>query len=131
MRADTKSPAPVTAAELSGLALEAGLDVIGAAPASAYEETEQHIHDRHRLGLFADMKFTMARPEVSCHPELLLDGAARTVVSAALCYLVDGPAPGQGEGRLPRYAWCDHYEILRERRRAATRDGRRPRAVPS
>ncbi|MEI7759921.1 MAG: tRNA epoxyqueuosine(34) reductase QueG [Thermoleophilia bacterium] len=115
MRADTKSPAPVTAAELSGLALEAGLDVIGAAPASAYEETEQHIHDRHRLGLFADMKFTMARPEVSCHPELLLDGAARTVVSAALCYLVDGPAPGQGEGRLPRYAWCDHYEILRER----------------
>ena len=27
----------------------------------------------------------MARPEVSCHPELLLDGA-RTVVAAALCY---------------------------------------------
>ena len=33
----------------------------------------------------------MAHPEVSCHPELLLDGA-RTVVSAALCYWVDAPS---------------------------------------
>ena len=40
----------------------------------------------------------MARPEVSCHPELLLDGEARTVVSAALCYWVDGPEPGAGRG---------------------------------
>ena len=56
----------------------------------------------------------MARPEVSCHPELLLDGA-RTVVSAALCYYADGPEPGPGEGRLPRYAWRDHYAELRER----------------
>ena len=57
----------------------------------------------------------MARPEVSCHPELLLDGAAKTVVSAALCYWVDGPEPDAGAGRLPRYAWRDHYALLRER----------------
>ena len=105
----------MTAAELARCAAELGLDVVGAAPATAYEETEQHIGERGARGLFAGMKFTMAQPEVSCHPELLLDGAARTVVSAALCYWTDGPEPEPGEGRLPRYAWRDHYALLRDR----------------
>ena len=64
---------------------ELGLDAVGVAPAEAYAETERHIVERRRRGLFAGMKFTMAQPERSCHPETLLDGA-RTVVSAALCY---------------------------------------------
>ena len=105
----------MTAADLAHRATELGLDVVGAAPAEPYEETERHILERRSRGLFAGMKFTTARPEVSCHPELLLDGAARTVVSAALCYWVDGPDPEPGEGRLPRYAWRDHYALLRER----------------
>lgn len=104
----------MTSAELTRLAADLGLDVVGAAPAEPYEQTERHIRERRARGLFADMGFTMARPEVSCHPELLLDGA-RTVVSAALCYWVDGPEPGPGEGRLPRYAWSDHYSVLRDR----------------
>jgi len=58
------------------------------------------------------MRFTMARPEVSCHPEALLPGA-RTVVSAALCYYAPGPEPGPGEARLPRYTWTDRYAELR------------------
>jgi len=114
-RSDRGHNPAMTAAELARSATELGLDVVGAAPAVPYEETEQHIVDRRNQGLFADMKFTMARPEVSCHPELLLDGLARTVVSAALCYWVDGPEPGAGEGRLPRYAWRDHYALLRDR----------------
>ena len=102
------------AAELARLAEELGLDAVGAAPASAYEETERHIRERRSRGLFADMRFTMARPEVSCHPEKLLDGA-RTVVSAALCYWAeDGEVPA-GHGRLPRYTWFDAYAVLRER----------------
>jgi epoxyqueuosine reductase len=105
----------VTAAELTEIATGLGLDVIGAAPAAPYRETEETIRERRANGLFADMKFTMARPEISCHPELLLDGRAKTVVSAALCYWVDGPDPGPGEGRLPRYAWRDHYALLRQR----------------
>ena len=56
----------------------------------------------------------MARPEVSCHPELLLDGA-KTVVAAALCYVSDAPEPKPDEGRLPRYTWRDEYAILRDR----------------
>src|SRR5207245_11473564 len=104
----------MNAAELERLAQELGLDVVGAAPASAYAETEQHIRERRARGLFADMRFTMAQPEVSCHPERLLAGA-RTVVSAAHCYYAPEPALGEGEGRLARYAWSDVYAALRER----------------
>ncbi len=104
----------MNAAELSMLAEQLGLDVVGAAPAAAYEETERHIRERKARGLFADMRFTMARPEVSCHPERLLEGA-RTVVSAALCYWADGGELPPGHGRLPRYTWWDAYTALRER----------------
>ncbi len=104
----------MTAADLSRLAAELGLDAIGAAPAEPYEETERHIRERRARGLFADMRFTIARPEVSCHPERLLPGA-RAVVSAALCYYRPAPPPGPGEGRLPRYTWSDAYAELREK----------------
>jgi epoxyqueuosine reductase len=102
----------VKAAELNRLAEELGLDVVGAAPAEPYEETERHIGERKARGLFADMRFTMAQPEVSCHPETLLPGA-RSVVSAALCYYAPGPEPRSGGGRLPRYTWWDAYADLR------------------
>ena len=104
----------MTAAELERLAEELGLDVVGAAPASAYDETERHIRERRERGLFADMRFTMAQPEVSCHPESLLPGA-RTVVSAAHCYYAEEPPLAPAEGRLARYTWHDGYELLRER----------------
>jgi epoxyqueuosine reductase len=104
----------MTAAELERLAQELGLDVVGAAPAEAYDETERHIRERKERGLFADMRFTMAQPEVSCHPERLLDGA-RTVISAAHCYYAPESPLGAGEGRLPRYTWYDGYAVLRER----------------
>ena len=104
----------MNAAELEQLAHELGIDVVGAAPAEPYEETERHIRDRRARGLFADMRFTMAQPEISCHPESLLDGA-RTVVSAAYCYYAPEPALAPGEGRLARYTWHDGYAVLRER----------------
>jgi epoxyqueuosine reductase len=104
----------VTTAELERLAEELGIDVIGAAPAEPYAGTEQAIRERRDRGLFADMRFTMAQPEVSCHPERLFPGA-RTVVSAALCYYTPGPEAGPGEGRLPRYTWWDAYATLRDR----------------
>ena len=104
----------MTAAELERLAGELGIDAIGAAPAEPYADTERHIAERGERGLFADLKFTMAQPEVSCHPETLLRGA-RTVVSAALCYYADGPELEPGDGRLPRYTWTDAYALLRER----------------
>jgi epoxyqueuosine reductase len=104
----------MTGAELTELATELGIDAIGAAPVAPYDDTERHIRDRRARGLFADMRFTMARPEVSCHPELLLDGA-KTFIAGALCYYRDAPEPSVDEGRLPRYTWRDEYADLRER----------------
>jgi epoxyqueuosine reductase len=67
------------------------------------------------------MRFTMAQPEVSCHPEGLLPGA-RTVVSAALCYYAPAPEQPDGTGRLPRYTWHDAYADLREKLDALGRE---------
>jgi len=102
----------VTASDLERLGKMLGLDAVGATPAVAYEETERHIRERRARGLFADMKFTMAQPERSCHPETLLPGA-RMVISAALCYYVPEPDRPEGQGRLPRYTWYDAYAELR------------------
>lgn len=99
-------------AELSRLAVQLGLDAVGAAPAEPYADTERYIRERRARGLFARMRFTMAQPEVSCHPESLLPGA-RSVVSAALSYYAPGPDAKPGEGRLPRYTWSDRYAELR------------------
>jgi epoxyqueuosine reductase len=102
----------VRAAELQQLGEELGLDVVGATPAVPYERTEHDIRERRARGLFADMRFTMAHPERSCHPETLLPNA-RTVISAALCYYAPEPARPPGHGRLPRYTWFDGYAQLR------------------
>jgi epoxyqueuosine reductase len=104
----------VEARTLEALGRELGLDVVGAAPAEPYERTERDIHERRGRGLFADMRFTMAQPEVSCHPETLLPDA-RTVVSAALCYYHPEPERPLGHGRLPRYTWYDAYAELRDK----------------
>jgi epoxyqueuosine reductase len=104
----------MTAEELSRLAEELGIDVVGAARAEPYEETERHIRERRTRGLFADMRFTMSQPEISCHPEGLIPDA-RTVVSAALCYYAPAPEAAPGDGRLPRYTWSDAYAELREK----------------
>jgi len=104
----------MTAAELEQLAGELGIDVVGASPAAPYESTERDIRERSERGLFADMRFTMAQPEISCHPEKLLTNA-RTVVSAALCYYAEEPERAPRHGRLPRYTWYDAYAELREK----------------
>jgi epoxyqueuosine reductase len=102
----------VTTEDVLALAAELGLDAVGVARAEAYEETERHILERRERGLFGGMKFTTARPEVSCHPESLLAGV-RTVVSAALCYWEPEPELPAGHGRLARYTWDDRYAALR------------------
>ena len=100
------------AVEVRRLGNELGLDAVGVTRAEAYDGTERHIRERRERGLFADMKFTMAHPEISCHPEELLPDA-RSVVSAALCYWrPEAPLP-PGHGRLARYTWRDAYAELR------------------
>ncbi len=102
----------MTGDDVRRLGEELGLDAVGVARAEAYDETERIIGERRARGLFAEMKFTMAQPEVSCHPETLLPGA-RTVVSAALCYWQPEAPLEPGQGQLARYTWDDTYAELR------------------
>ncbi|HEX5449081.1 MAG TPA: tRNA epoxyqueuosine(34) reductase QueG [Gaiellaceae bacterium] len=104
----------MTTAEVQRLGERLGLDAVGITRAEAYAETERHIRDRRERGLFADMRFTMAQPETSCHPERLLENA-RTVISVALCYWEPEAPLRAGEGRLARYTWRDNYAALREK----------------
>jgi epoxyqueuosine reductase len=103
----------MTADDIRRLGAGLGLDAVGVTRAEAYLDTERHIAERRARGLFAEMKFTMAQPERSCHPETLLPGA-RSVVSAALCYWRPEQPLEPGEGRLARYTWSDAYAELRE-----------------
>jgi epoxyqueuosine reductase len=111
----------MTTAEVQRLGAELGLDAVGVARAEPYAATERHIRERRARGLFGRLRFTISRPEVSCHPERLLEGA-RSVVSAALCYWLPEPDRPGGHGRLPRYSWHDGYEDLREKLDALGRE---------
>src|SRR5215472_13464279 len=82
-------------ADVQRLGGELGLDAVGVSRAEPYESTERHIRERRERGLFGALKFTTSRPEVSCHPERVLEGA-RSVVSAALCYWLPEPEPPPG-----------------------------------
>jgi epoxyqueuosine reductase len=104
----------MTTSEVERFGTELGFDVLGVARAEAYVDTERHILERRARGLDAGMKFTMARPEESCHPESLLPDA-RSVVSVALSYWLPEQPLEVGEGRLARYTWSDAYEELRSR----------------
>lgn len=97
-------------------ALEMGITALGITPAVAYVGTESDIGARSAQGLFADLKFTMARPQNSCHPERQLDGAA-SVISAALSYWAPDSDVFSGTrqshaGRIARYTRWDAYQRL-------------------
>ena len=92
-----------------------GIDACGVCRAEPYVRAEALIRERWAAGLFADMRFTMAQPERSCHPETLLRGA-RSVVAAARSYArPEPPKPrDRPRGRMPRYTRRDEYAVLRE-----------------
>jgi epoxyqueuosine reductase len=95
-------------------AAEVGIDACGVCAAEPYAETERLIGERREAGLFADMGFTIRRPDRSCHPEGLLRNA-RSVVVAARSYARPEPAKPDDEprGRMPRYTRRDEYAALR------------------
>jgi epoxyqueuosine reductase len=107
-------PGALTRAVVEG-ADRLGIDACGVCRAEPYSRAEELIIERREAGLFADMRFTMAHPERSCHPETLLRGA-RSVVAAARSYTrPEPPKPDdRPRGRMPRYTRRDEYAVLRE-----------------
>jgi epoxyqueuosine reductase len=113
----------VDAAELTEAVLAeasaAGIDACGVCRAEPYLRAERAIGERSAAGLFADMGFTIRRPDRSCHPELALRNA-RSVVAVAQSYARPEPEkPNDApRGRMPRYARRDEYAVLRDRLRS-------------
>jgi epoxyqueuosine reductase len=99
-------------------ALASGIDACGVCRAEPYTGTERAIEQRSARGYFADMGFTMRRPDISCHPESALRNA-RSVVVAAHSYARPEPSKpdDRPRGRMPRYARRDEYALLRDRLR--------------
>ena len=102
-------------ARLHEIGLQAGLDVLGVAPAGVMHRALEQLHDRESRGLVNGMKFTYLRPERSTNPALLVD-EARTVIVGMRSYAFDEPEV-QGTdaplARIARYAWDDHYGHLK------------------
>jgi epoxyqueuosine reductase len=102
--------------QLRSIAVDAGLDSLGAAPAAEFARARAQIDDRISRDLVNGMKFTFLRPERSTHPERLVEGA-RSVLVGLLSYAHEDPLgieqSGPPRARIARYAWRDHYADLK------------------
>jgi epoxyqueuosine reductase len=125
------------AGELRSLGLAAGLDAIGFAPATVFEETRRHLEERRAGGLHGGMAFTYRNPARSTDPSRIVAGAQSLVVGARrypsrrsgpgsgpMSGTGSAPEPvgepvagstdsGQPGGVVARYASADHYGPLR------------------
>ena len=105
----------MTGAELSQLAAELGIDVVGAAPAAPYDDTER-AHPRAARSRASSptcgsrWRDPRSRAIPSCCSTVRERSSPRRSATAA-----DVPEPSADEGRLPRYTWRDEYATLRER----------------
>src|SRR5262245_65218388 len=107
------APLP-TLGELRSLAGAHGIEHVGVAPATVLDRARRLLVERRAAGLHAEMAFTYRNPDRSTDPQRALPGA-RSIIVAARSYLADGePArPAGAQARVARYAWSDHYGLLR------------------
>jgi epoxyqueuosine reductase len=116
--------------------LAAGLDAVGVAAADAFERTRRDLEARRAAGQHGQMAFTFRNPARATDPRATLPGAAALVVGARHYRRADPepePTAGGPRGRVARYAWSDHYRVLRDALGAVadelTGDGWRARVV--
>jgi len=99
-------------ARVKELALEAGFDLAGIAPALPFEPERQALAERIEGGLFSGLPwFTRERAGIASDPRSLLP-EGRSIVCVGLSYDTGtGPA-----GVVARYAWGqDYHDVLRAR----------------
>ncbi|MEX2294280.1 MAG: tRNA epoxyqueuosine(34) reductase QueG [Acidimicrobiales bacterium] len=95
--------------------LAAGLDAVGITTAELFDQVRSDLVERKALGLHGGMAFTYRNPERSTDPDRAVEGA-RSLVAGARGYLDAPPAQDLAGpvGRIARYAWEDHYGMLRD-----------------
>ncbi|MBV8084106.1 MAG: DUF1730 domain-containing protein, partial [Chloroflexi bacterium] len=99
-------------ARVKELALGAGFDIAGIAPAQPFEPECATLAERIDAGLFSGLPwFTRERAAVAADPRALLPDA-QSIVCVGMSYDTGaGPA-----GTVARYAWgLDYHDILRAR----------------
>ncbi|MEX2323832.1 MAG: tRNA epoxyqueuosine(34) reductase QueG [Acidimicrobiia bacterium] len=93
----------------------AGLAGVGVCAAEPFSDVEENLRDAVASGRSAGMRFTFGTPERSSDVTASF-AWARSLVVGAHAYLpaAGNPIPGDGEGRVARFAVSDHYAPLRE-----------------
>jgi epoxyqueuosine reductase len=91
------------------------LDKVEVATAEPFVEVRRTLEQRKAEGLHGGMAFTYRQPAKSSDPAVALRDA-RALVAGARSYLVeDHDDAGAGPvGRIARYAWDDHYALLKD-----------------
>ncbi len=102
--------------ELRAAGRAAGLDVVEVASAEPFVDVRRDLEERKAAGLHGGMSFTYRQPARSTDPEIALRDAAALVVGAR-GYLTDDAVAAEAPdlaGRVARYAWDDHYALLKD-----------------
>ncbi|HWI61410.1 MAG TPA: tRNA epoxyqueuosine(34) reductase QueG [Symbiobacteriaceae bacterium] len=115
---------------LKAYAREAGLDLIGVAPAAPFTRDEERLRRRQEAGLGPNpYEYQEIEPRV--YPDKLLPGV-RSIIAGGISYLMEDEPPREGlTGWLSRYCrGLDYHQILKERlqRVAAWLEGQVPGA---
>jgi epoxyqueuosine reductase len=102
------------AARLCGLGRDAGLDVVGIAPATPFHRARRDLEARRAAGLHGGMHFTYANPARATDPSRTVPGAQALVVGARSYRRTRQAQPSTGAaGQVARYSWRDEYGPLR------------------
>ena len=113
-----------TVARIEAILADHGITHVGVASAEVLADTREVLHERKARGLHDGMQFTYRNPDRSTDPQRAV-ADARSVIVAARPYLTDDdpapPHPGVA-ARVGRYAWVDHYAVLREGLRVVAAD---------
>jgi len=102
-------------AEIESIVAAFGIAHVGVAAADVLTTTREVLHERKARGLHDGMQFTYRNPDRSTDPRRAVPDA-RSVIVAARPYLSETDPSPQVAGvaaRVGRYAWVDHYEVLR------------------
>jgi len=101
---------------IKSLALEAGLDAAGIAPASADGGALARARDQIGRGYKPKWDAETIGPFYDPRSEM---PEARSVLVVANCYLESGPEslgkPGEPHGRVARYNWSNYYQDTRDK----------------
>ncbi len=103
-------------AMIKRLALEAGFDLAGIAPAVTPEGYHQFL-DWLNQGYAGEMSYIERRKEAYQHPQYVMS-SVKSVLMLTLNYRTEEPPPRSGtEARISRYAWgsTDYHSVIRKK----------------